>query len=273
MREIAENMRVSGALLFRDALIDTLSVNGRRSVQCIIHLAQAAEILIKARIADEHPLLIFSKIPEPKGDDEKLSLDLLLEKGRTFSYDELPDRLWAVTGIKISNVKKYRDFGKLRNQLIHLSFYKQENLAPIAMEYIFDILDPLIEKFWGYSVIDFIEHDFIEKERINDILIPWEYEGLWRKQNDFLMNNFRIYPKMRRLLGEKASQDWEGYEMDLERHRTTLEEQLNYEEELRQINIHANHDINELDISDIEEKMFDQHEAEWQSFLQKFKSA
>jgi hypothetical protein len=242
-------------------------------VQCIIHLAQAAEILIKARIADEHPLLIFSKIPEPKGDDEKLSLDILLEKGRTFSYDELPDRLWAATGINISNVKKYRDFGKLRNQLIHLSFHNKENLAPIAMEYIFDILDPLIEKFWGYSVIDFIEHDFIEKERLNDLLVPWEYEGLWRKQNDFLMTNFRRYPKMRRLLGKKASQDWEGYKMDLERNQIALKEKLNHEENPIEINNYVRYSADELDVTDIEEKMSEQYEKEWQSFLQEFKSA
>jgi hypothetical protein len=50
------------------------------------HALHAAEILIKARIAEEHPLLIFSSLPRAKKPSEHL-LDIndLLNEAKTYS--------------------------------------------------------------------------------------------------------------------------------------------------------------------------------------------
>jgi hypothetical protein len=69
----------------------------------VLQAAHAAEILIKARIAQQHPLLIFEHLPKPPAVKTRLSLEHLLEQGRTYQYSELPDRLWAATGIMIPN--------------------------------------------------------------------------------------------------------------------------------------------------------------------------
>jgi len=68
--------------------------------------ANAAEIIIKARIAEEHPLLIFNKLPKPTvRDGGLLGVGELLNEGRTLMYSELPDAFGQprAIGLKISN--------------------------------------------------------------------------------------------------------------------------------------------------------------------------
>ncbi|MTJ52431.1 hypothetical protein FJR38_07000, partial [Anabaena sp. UHCC 0253] len=61
MKDVPRNMRLTGMFLFRSALIEA----SRGEIpMCVVHTAHAAEILLKARIAQEHPLLIFSKLPK-----------------------------------------------------------------------------------------------------------------------------------------------------------------------------------------------------------------
>jgi hypothetical protein len=79
----------------------------------VLQAAHAAEVLIKARIAEEHPLLIFEQLPGLPADAAPLNLAQLIERGRT--YHELPDRLWACTHIQLPNIELYRRFGRLRN--------------------------------------------------------------------------------------------------------------------------------------------------------------
>lgn len=83
----------------------------------VLQAAHAAEILIKARIAQRHPLLIFEHLPKPPAIKTKLSLEHLLQQGRTYQYSELPDRLWAATGIMVPNLSLYKSFGRLRNSI------------------------------------------------------------------------------------------------------------------------------------------------------------
>jgi hypothetical protein len=82
MKDIPKNMRLTGMLLFRSAFIEAL----RGEIpMCVVHAAHAAEILLKARIAQEHPFLMFSKLP--KGDSYKNPLTFmdLLEIDRFFN--------------------------------------------------------------------------------------------------------------------------------------------------------------------------------------------
>ena len=100
IENISQTMKRKGMFLFCDSLMEALEPNFDRR-KCLVHVAHAAEILLKARIAQEHPLLIFSKIPKPNPEKMNLTFIDLLENGHTLSYEKLPDRLWATTGIKI----------------------------------------------------------------------------------------------------------------------------------------------------------------------------
>ncbi|EKU97601.1 hypothetical protein Lepto7375DRAFT_6806 [Leptolyngbya sp. PCC 7375] len=192
MKDVPVNMRVTGMLLLHEAFLEAAQ---RRNLRCVVHTAQAAEILLKARIAEEHPLLIFSKFPKQENTDDLLTLLDLLEKGRTLTYEELPDRLWATTGIKLEKEKlaKYREFGRIRNQIVHLSMTSTQEPDVLTLSYVVEVLDPLVESFWGKSVIDFIAH--------NPNYQDWIREGTLEH---FLSQKIEIDERLRRLIGEES---------------------------------------------------------------------
>lgn len=125
----------------------------------VIQAAHAAEILIKARIAEEHPLLIFETLPklvDEKG--SRLGLDQLIESGHTYQYTELPERLWATTGIKLPNLALFHSFGKLRNAIQHFAS-PDRDVAQDTLEFIFGVIDPFINQCWGLYAIDHNEDE------------------------------------------------------------------------------------------------------------------
>ncbi|ELS5718620.1 hypothetical protein ABR073_001504 [Escherichia coli] len=76
----------------------------------VLQAAHACEIFLKARLAQEHPLLIFESLPKSTADCVNkttglLDFESLLEKGQTITYSELPEKVWAATGKKINNLK------------------------------------------------------------------------------------------------------------------------------------------------------------------------
>jgi hypothetical protein len=265
MKDVAKNMRVTGMLLFRDALLDALKTHRTEPILCVVHMAQAAEILLKARIAQEHPLLIFSKIPAPKDDQQCLSLSDLLEGGRTFSYMELPNQLWATTSIKIDNKKEFCNFGSLRNQLVHFSRTNQTDLDLQTLKYGLDILDPLVKGFWGKSVIDFINED------------PWMNYGKPFKveieESHSMFEKVERHPRLRGLLGDKAVQDWGTYKKELEEEKAAFEriqeeENLYMSESLDPEVIEQQQLSHDYWIAECEGR-----NAQWQSFLDNFADA
>jgi hypothetical protein len=122
----------------------------------VLQAAHAAEILIKARIAQRHPLLIFEHLPKPPAIKTKLSLEHLLQQGRTYQYSELPDRLWAATGIMVPNLSLYKSFGRLRNSIQHFASPKQD-VSKDAIEFIYGVIDPFINLCWKLFAIDYNE--------------------------------------------------------------------------------------------------------------------
>jgi hypothetical protein len=132
----------------------------------VLQAAHAAEILLKARISEQHPLLIFSDIPRStKVNEEKLSFRSLLESGKTLQYNELPERLWATTGYKIKDDSLYQRFGKLRNTIQHFTNPPNRDLLQETLEFIFGIIDPMINDFWGLYAVNYVEdpdaHEYI----------------------------------------------------------------------------------------------------------------
>ena len=124
----------------------------------VVQAAHAAEILIKARIAQEHPLLIFERIPRPDaGGQDLLSFKKLLTEGRTYQYVDLPHRLWATTGIVLASTDNFLEFGRLRNAIQHFATPLDVDLSQRTLNFIFSVIDPFISACWGYYAIDYCE--------------------------------------------------------------------------------------------------------------------
>jgi hypothetical protein len=122
----------------------------------VARCAHAGEIIIKARIAEQHPLLIFAKLPKPKS-QSLLGLRVLMAEGRTLMYNELPDVLWAVTGYRIPNRQRFESFGRLRNTITHLGVPGKTDLSKETLQFAFRVLRPMIEDFWKVDIFDYIE--------------------------------------------------------------------------------------------------------------------
>jgi len=119
----------------------------------VVQVANGFEILIKSKIVEEHPLLIFSKIPTDnnvKGD--KMETEDLLEHGQTIMYSELPDRLWATTGYKIADLRQYKEFGKIRNQIIHFSV-PEISLSDQILKFTFEVIEKSINEWFDTSIL------------------------------------------------------------------------------------------------------------------------
>ena len=124
----------------------------------VLQAAHAAEILIKARIAEEHPLLIFDNLPRSKKvSEDLLEIKHLIENAKTVQYSDLPELLWATTGIKLQGRDIFEKFGKLRNTIQHFSFPNDVDCSQEALEFIFEVIDPFISQCWGLYAIDYNE--------------------------------------------------------------------------------------------------------------------
>lgn len=141
----------------------------------LVHVANGFEILIKAKIVEEHPLLVFSKIPkETHIADGNLKFEDLLEHGQTIMYSELPDRLWAATGYKIEPISLYNEFGKTRNQIIHFAV-PEASLADLTLNFTFKIIEKALNEWWDVTILeyaqeydpDYCEYVFDELTRLN----------------------------------------------------------------------------------------------------------
>jgi hypothetical protein len=67
-----------------------------------VNAATAGELFLKAIISKEHPLLIFRdlfQLDDPTNDD--LRLEHLIQKGRTYDFEQLPKLLWVSTGERL----------------------------------------------------------------------------------------------------------------------------------------------------------------------------
>jgi hypothetical protein len=141
----------------------------------VLQAAHAAEILIKARIAQEHPLLILEKFPSSQGQTNNfLKLQHLFENSTTIQYQGLPERLWATTGIKLEKLEKYRVFGKLRNSIQHFAPPQEVDFCEKTIDFIYDVIDPFINKCWGLYAIDYNEDALEERGWLIESLISRE---------------------------------------------------------------------------------------------------
>lgn len=145
--------------------------NGYWSDLSVLHGAHAAEILIKARIAAEHPLLIFSEIPRStQTGTQLLAFQDLVQKGRTIDYQDLPERLWATTGQRLQDLEVFKEFGRLRNAIQHFAS-PQGDASMRTLEFVFKVLDPFLIENWGLYSLDFNEEFGDHYDHIFDTLV------------------------------------------------------------------------------------------------------
>ena len=122
----------------------TMSIGRRLS---ILQAAHAAEIFLKARIAQEHPLLIFELLPRSTQVDEPLlSLAHLFERGRTVQYQQ---------------------FGRLRNTIQHFALPDNCDFSLETSRFIYGVVDPFMNQSWRLYAVD-----YCEDSEGNEYLIP-----------------------------------------------------------------------------------------------------
>lgn len=124
----------------------------------VLQAAHAAELLIKARIAEEHPLLVFEKLPRStKSAGPMLDVQDLFRYGRTLQWADLPERLWAATGLVIPNQERFDSLGQLRNGLQHFAPPTAVDASEETLRFVFKVIDPFINDCWGLFAIDYDE--------------------------------------------------------------------------------------------------------------------
>ncbi|WP_103670025.1 hypothetical protein [Pseudanabaena sp. BC1403] len=249
IKDVPKNMRRIGMLLFRSAFIEALQGH---TPMCVVHAAHAAEILLKARIAQEDLLLIFSRLPKSDASTEPLTLTDLIESGYTWSYKDLPNKLLETAGIKISQTAQYIEFGKLRNQIVHFSMPNAENLDKLTLNYSLELLDPLVESFWGRSVIEFIARDPSTSSYISSGILEAQILG---DSND---------QRLRRLLGDGSKKAYERIKEELEKSKTEFE----YINSLDSNDMeHIFPDTNTMHYDDYDQSIANEN---WENFLDSF---
>ena len=157
----------------------------------IVHAAHGAEILIKARIAKEHPLLIFNKLPKSNTTLDKLSISELFEYGKTYNYSDLPELLWATTGFRIKEEKRFLEFGNLRNIIIHFAA-PEINSTLETLKYIFEVIDPLSWDLWQETFVTYAQ-DW------DDVIIGEKY-----LQEQLAINKINIDSRTQAIIDEET---------------------------------------------------------------------
>ncbi len=121
----------------------------------VLQAAHAAELLIKSRIAEEHPLLIFEHLPRStQALGTHLDLEDLFRQGRTIQWSDLHERLWAATGLSIPNKERFDRFGKLRNGIQHFAPPPGVDAGEETLRFVFEVVDPFINQCWELFAVD-----------------------------------------------------------------------------------------------------------------------
>lgn len=191
MKKISEHMKEIGLGVLAQAQKNAFFwhyVNHLdEGVFAVLQASHAAELLLKAAIAEQHPLLIFSQLPKSVNTDgELLNFESLFDKGRTLDYSELPERLWATTGYKIKELDLYNDFGRLRNGIQHFAV-PEIDFGQETGEFIYKVIDPIMENFWGLYAVEYCDDEEPEEYLLPVLVnrrINFRYPDKWKTYVD-----------------------------------------------------------------------------------------
>src|SRR5262249_7405135 len=95
-----------------------------------------------------------NQLPKSVNAPDQLTIAELFQYGKTIQYDQLPEVLWAATGIRIEKVQQYQEFGKLRNMIIHFAV-PNVDYGEAAFKFLFEIMEPLVRQFWGETIVPY----------------------------------------------------------------------------------------------------------------------
>lgn len=177
MKQVASHMKDFGYHMLGKAIYDaTFSEQLKPFAHAlsVVHAAHGAEIVLKAKIANEHPLLVFTSLPKSGTTNGALTIEELFYEGRTYTYRELPEILWAATGYKMpeERLRQYIEFGRLRNGLLHFTpiegDYSRETLR-----FLFEVMDLVVCDIWGDSFVRYCEYwdtEIIEEGYLAEVL-------------------------------------------------------------------------------------------------------
>ncbi|MGA7675323.1 MAG: hypothetical protein WCA78_09800 [Rhizomicrobium sp.] len=125
----------------------------------VLNAALAGELFIKAVIAKEHPLLIFKdlfQLDDPV--HQELTIEHIIEKGKTYNFEHLPKLLWVSTGERVADLESFEDLRKARNAVQHFcSPAETVNLRRVSLEFLYKNIDPLIHRHFGLYTIEYHE--------------------------------------------------------------------------------------------------------------------
>lgn len=183
---IAFSMRNYGLTIIAKSILDIFNDDNLPYAHAtnLVNIAHGFEIIAKARIVEQHPLLIFDKIStNEKIKEGELEFEDLLENGKTIEYSRLPYQLWATTGYKLENIALYKEFGKIRNQIIHFHVPMGLSLEDLAFEYAFNVVEKCINDWWEYTIFKYLKVFDVERnyyelifERLNALSINTQYK-------------------------------------------------------------------------------------------------
>jgi hypothetical protein len=184
-KQVSQHMKEFGLHILGRAIYDATFSEMTRPfahMLSVVHAAHGAEILIKARIAEEHPLLIFKSYPKSNTTKDVLSIKELFKYGRTLMYSELPEVLWATTGYRIKELDRYQKFGDLRNIIVQISADPDCEASTETLKFALEVLDYIVQDFWGESLIYY-------SQEWDDAIIS---DGYLQEQIDQL--NIQVHP-------------------------------------------------------------------------------
>lgn len=168
LRTVSKHMSDFAGALFGHAMWHSI-MTGRggtpwSEVFGLIHVVHGGELLLKAAVVKEHPLLIFSKTPAlDQYGSPRLTFEALAKGGRTISYNELPNTLWAATGYRLPDIDTYRRVGELRNSIQHFAA-PQADYPCEVLSYICRVAEPVFRKFWNVGVFRVIVDGWDEQD-------------------------------------------------------------------------------------------------------------
>lgn len=138
----------------------------------VLNAATAGELLIKAVIAKEHPLLIFRdlfQLDDPNNSD--LTIEHIVSHGKTYGLEHLPKLLWVVTGERIPDPESFEKLRKARNAIQHFVSPAEEDLRRLVLEFIYKNVDPFLYRHFNRCAVEFHEDVDIGYDYVVDCVI------------------------------------------------------------------------------------------------------
>lgn len=148
----------------------------------VVNATHAGELVVKAAIAQQHPLLIFKdvfKLDDYSGNE--ISLDTLLRKAKTHEFQHLPMILWAVCKERIPDQASFDEIRAMRNNVQH--FFHPAGLSGIgqdareaSLRFLYKNVDPLLKRHFDLCAIEYHEDHSVGYDYLVKCLIQHELE-------------------------------------------------------------------------------------------------